>query len=77
MAQSKTMRALIVALLFAGVCLIAVGIGLILRSDFTTSGGWTVILLAPAAIIAGTVLVFIPIFRWFLLESVAAQNRNE
>ncbi len=71
MAKPAPARWLGVALLFLGVCLIATGIGLILRNDYAAPTSWQGIWLPFGAIFLGTVLVFIPAFRWFVAASKA------
>jgi hypothetical protein len=69
MAKPGLERWLGAALLFLGVCLIAAGIGLILRNDYAVPTGWRAVWLPFGAIFLGTVLVFIPAFRWFIAAS--------
>lgn len=71
MARPGLGRWLGVALLFLGVCLIAAGIGLILRNDYAVPTGWRAVWLPFGVIFLGTVLVFIPAFRWFVAASQA------
>jgi len=51
------------AMVLAGVILIGAGIERIVASDFARSAGWLAIVLAPAEIVLGAVLLFLPLYR--------------
>jgi hypothetical protein len=63
------------ALVLAGVVLIGAGIERILASDYTRPTGWLVIALAPAEIVLGAVLLFVPLYRRLARE--AGSDRDE
>jgi hypothetical protein len=65
------------ALVLAGVILIGSGIEGILASDFTRPTGWLVIALAPAEIVLGAVLLFVPLYRRLARDSDAEPGEKD
>jgi hypothetical protein len=69
-------RLLTGAMALAGVVLIGAGIERILASDFTRPTAWLAIALAPAEIVLGAVLLFLPLYRRLAREAGAEPDEK-
>jgi hypothetical protein len=62
------------AILLAGVALIGLGVIGILRVSLSASVSWLAVILPVVAVVAGTVLLFIPLLRRLARESAEDDN---